>query len=205
MGNKGRAVAVGVPRRPRGHRLHGMGITAEKVAEGGRCRARAQDAFARTSHQKALAAQAAGEFRDEITPCRVVARLPRPRRQRHPPEAAAGRTRRRPARADTSAEGLGKLRPVFQRPVRRHRHRRQLVADERRRRRGAAGFRSRRSGLRPGPAGPLRQLQRGRRAPGVMGIGPIAAIPKALRQAGLTRTSWTGSSSTGPSPRRPWR
>jgi acetyl-CoA acetyltransferase len=37
-----------------------------------------------------------------------------------------------------------------------------------------------------------------------MGIGPIAAIPKALKQAGLTKDQLDGSNSTRPSPRRHW-
>ncbi|HQX92499.1 MAG TPA: acetyl-CoA C-acyltransferase, partial [Thermomonas sp.] len=92
---------------------YGMGITAEKVAEEWKVSREAQDAFAAASHQKALAAQAAGEFKDEISPYEIVS---------HQPDLADGRrilTRNTLAehdegpRADTSAEGLAKLRPVF--------------------------------------------------------------------------------------------
>ena len=55
---------------------YGMGITAEKVAEEWKVSREDQDAFALASHQKAIAATQAGEFRDEITPLDVVARLP---------------------------------------------------------------------------------------------------------------------------------
>src|SRR3954453_22612220 len=47
---------------------YGMGLTAEKVAQQWKIPREAQDAFALASHQKALAAQASGEFADEITP-----------------------------------------------------------------------------------------------------------------------------------------
>ncbi|MCX7140861.1 MAG: acetyl-CoA C-acyltransferase, partial [Proteobacteria bacterium] len=72
----------------------------------------AQDEFSLKSHQKALAAQAAGEFKDETTPVEIVERFP---------NLATGKidikTRRADtdegARADTSMASLGKLRPVF--------------------------------------------------------------------------------------------
>ena len=55
---------------------YGMGITAEKVAEQWKVSREDQDAFALASHQKALAAIAAGEFADEISPYNVVSRIP---------------------------------------------------------------------------------------------------------------------------------
>ncbi|HWV11093.1 MAG TPA: beta-ketoacyl synthase N-terminal-like domain-containing protein, partial [Pseudomonas sp.] len=55
---------------------YGMGITAEKVAEEWKISREDQDAFAVASHQKALAAQAAGEFRDEISAYEVISRQP---------------------------------------------------------------------------------------------------------------------------------
>ncbi len=71
---------------------YGMGITAEKVAEEWKVSREDQDAFAVASHQKALAAQAAGEFRDEISPYEILSRHARLGRQHHPPaqEAAGG-------------------------------------------------------------------------------------------------------------------
>jgi len=47
---------------------YGMGITAENVAKQWKVSREEQDAFAARSHERALAAQAAGEFKDEITP-----------------------------------------------------------------------------------------------------------------------------------------
>ncbi|MCW5577629.1 MAG: acetyl-CoA C-acyltransferase, partial [Dokdonella sp.] len=55
---------------------YGMGITAEKVAERWKVSREAQDEFAYASHQKALAAMAAGEFGDEIAPFTLDDRYP---------------------------------------------------------------------------------------------------------------------------------
>src|SRR5690606_40617889 len=55
---------------------YGMGLTAEKVAQQWKVTREAQDAFALASHQKAIAAQRAGEFADEISPIEVVERAP---------------------------------------------------------------------------------------------------------------------------------
>lgn len=91
---------------------YGMGLTAEKVAAQWKVSREDQDAFALGSHQKALAAQQAGEFKDEIAPFEVVTRFP-------DLEAEKVAVRKRTMsldegpRADTSAEALGRLRPVF--------------------------------------------------------------------------------------------
>ena len=93
---------------------YGMGLTAEKVAAGWKVSREDQDAFALESHTRALAAQAAGEFNVEIAPLMVVSRASPIWRQ-----ASTVRTtekafaRDEGPRADTSAEGLAKLRPVF--------------------------------------------------------------------------------------------
>ncbi|MCX7902419.1 MAG: acetyl-CoA C-acyltransferase, partial [Burkholderiaceae bacterium] len=55
---------------------YGMGLTAERVAERWKVTRESQDEFALASHQKALAAQQAGEFRDETTPVEVVEKVP---------------------------------------------------------------------------------------------------------------------------------
>jgi acetyl-CoA acyltransferase len=104
---------------------YGMGITAEKVAEEWKVSREDQDAFAVASHQKALAAQAAGEFRDEISAYEVISRQP---------DLAGNAVRLKKLlvehdegpRADTSLEGLAKLRTGVPQPaVRRHGDRRQ--------------------------------------------------------------------------------
>ena len=91
---------------------YGMGLTAENVAKQWKVSREAQDEFSLRSHQKAVAAQQAGEFADEITPVEVVERFP---------DLAGGKvevkTRRvaldEGARADTNLAALGKLKPVF--------------------------------------------------------------------------------------------
>jgi acetyl-CoA acyltransferase len=91
---------------------YGMGITAEKVAEQWRVDRASQDAFALASHQRALAAQAAGEFAQELTPFTIEERGA---------DLATGELRRRERlmdrdegpRAETTLEVLGKLRPAF--------------------------------------------------------------------------------------------
>ena len=91
---------------------YGMGLTAEKVAQQWKISREAQDEFSLKSHQKAIAAQAAGEFKDETTAVDVVERFP---------DLASGKidikTRRvdtdEGARAETNLASLAKLRPVF--------------------------------------------------------------------------------------------
>jgi len=166
---------------------YGMGITAEKVAEEWKVSREDQDAFALASHQKALAAIAGGEFRDEISPLEVVARLP---------DLAGNTVRLKQAlvdtdegpRADTSIEGLARLRPVF-----------------RNGQFGGTVTAGNSSQMSDGAAAVLVASEQAIRdygltplarfvsfsvagvRPEVMGIGPIAAIPKALKQAGLTK------------------
>src|SRR5258706_11910135 len=91
---------------------YGMGLTAERVASGWKVSREEQDEFALASHRKALAAHAAGEFGTEISPYPI---------RENVPDLASGKvmTRQRTVdrdegpRADTSAEGLAKLKPVF--------------------------------------------------------------------------------------------
>ncbi|MBN9430153.1 MAG: acetyl-CoA C-acyltransferase [Burkholderiales bacterium] len=94
---------------------YGMGLTAEKVAQQWKVSREAQDAFALESHRRAIAAQQAGEFADEIAPIEVVEKFP---------DLAGGRIDVRSRRvdldegprADTSAEVLARLRPAFASP-----------------------------------------------------------------------------------------
>lgn len=91
---------------------YGMGLTAENVAKQWKVTREAQDEFSLKSHQKAIAAQQAGEFKDETTVVEIVERFP---------NLATGKidikTRRvdtdEGARADTNLASLAKLRPVF--------------------------------------------------------------------------------------------
>ena len=91
---------------------YGMGLTAERVAERWKISREAQDEFALESHRRAILAQQAGEFTDEITPYEIIDRLP---------NLASGEIeikRRLLAldegpRAESTLEALGRLKPVF--------------------------------------------------------------------------------------------
>jgi acetyl-CoA acyltransferase len=162
---------------------YGMGLTAEKVATQWKVTRERQDALALASHQKALAAIAAGEFKAEMTPVEVVERFP---------DLAAGqpgvKTRTvdidEGPRADTSLEGLGKLKPVFAAKGSVTAGNSSQTSD------GAgalilAGERAVKTfGLTP-LARFVSFSVRGV-APEIMGIGPIEAIPAALKAGGLT-------------------
>ncbi|BBU26559.1 acetyl-CoA acetyltransferase [Burkholderia sp. THE68] len=90
---------------------YGMGLTAERVAERWKVSREAQDAFAVESHRRALAAQQAGEFADEIAAYTLNERFP---------DLASGEVRVNAREIaldegprETTLEGLAKLRPVF--------------------------------------------------------------------------------------------
>jgi acetyl-CoA acyltransferase len=162
---------------------YGMGITAEKVAEEWNISREDQDAFALASHQKAIAAIKAGEFSDEITPFEVVSRQP----------DLDGNTIRllkariehdEGPRHDTTAEGLAKLRTVFRAGG-------SVTAGNSSQMSDGAGavLLASEQAIRDYQLTPLARFVGFAVAgvrPEVMGIGPIAAIPKALKQAGLT-------------------
>ena len=91
---------------------YGMGLTAEKVAERWKVSRQAQDEFALSSHQKAIAAQKGGEFGDEITPIEVVEKIADLGSRQIDLKKRTVALDEGP-RADTTVEALGKLRPVF--------------------------------------------------------------------------------------------
>jgi len=161
---------------------YGMGLTAEKVAAGWKISREAQDAFALASHQKALAAQASGEFAAEISTYPI---------REDTPDVASGKivTRSRDfardegPRADTGAEGLANLRPVFAARGSVTAGNSSQMSDGA----GASILVSERVLKELGLA-PLARwvgFAVGGVAPEVMGVGPIAAIPKVLKQTGL--------------------
>ena len=159
-----------------------MGLTAENLAKKYEITREQADAFSFGSHQKALAAIAEGRFKDEIVPMTV-----------HADEFdEGGRVRRKEVvfdtdegpRFDTSAEGLAKLRAVF------HVNGTVTAGNSSQMSDGAAAAvvmsadKAKELGLTPlarfvsfATAGCL---------PEEMGIGPVYAIPKALKLAGLT-------------------
>ena len=163
---------------------YGMGITAEKVAEEWNISREDQDAFAVASHRKALAAQAAGEFSSEISPYQVISRQP---------VIGSNTVKLRELlvsqdegpRADTSLEGLAKLRPVFRNGGSVTAGTSSQMSDG-----AAAVMLASEKAIKEYNLTPLARFVSFSVAgvrPEVMGIGPIAAIPKALKQAGLTQ------------------
>jgi acetyl-CoA acyltransferase len=161
---------------------YGMGLTAEKVAAQWKVTREAQDAFALASHQKALKAQAAGGFAAEMTPVDVVERFP---------DLATGgvATKTRTvaldegARPDTSLEGLAKLKPVFAAKG-------SVTAGNSSQTSDGAGalILASEKAVKTFDLKPLARFVsfavKGV-PPEIMGIGPIEAIPAALRSAGL--------------------
>ena len=163
---------------------YGMGITAEKVAERWKVNREDQDAFALASHQKALAAIAAGEFTDEIAPFTLADHYPDLATHTIRGDNRVISTDEGP-RKDSSLEGLAKLKPVF--------------------RMGGSVTAGNSSQMSDGAGALLLASEHAIKAygltplarfvgfavagvpPEIMGIGPIAAIPKALEQSGLSR------------------
>jgi len=160
-----------------------MGLTAERVARHYGVSREDQDAFALASHQKALVAQAAGRFSEELIPVRVTTAVP---------GAKAGKpvitetifAADEGLRADTSAEALAKLRPAF------HAQGTVTAGNSSQTSDGAAAVvlmeagRAKELGIRP--LARLVAYAATGCLPEEMGIGPISAIPKALSRAGLT-------------------
>ena len=161
---------------------YGMGLTAEKVAQQWKISRDAQDAFAVRSHEKAIAAMKAGEFTAEITPVEVTDR------QVNLETAEVSTSTRTEsldegARPDTTLDGLEKLRTVFA-------ARGSVTAGNSSQTSDGAGAlilaseaAVKRFGLKP-LARFVSYASRGV-PPHIMGIGPIEAIPAALRYAGL--------------------
>ena len=105
-----------------------------------------QDAFALRSHERALAAIDAGRFTDEIVPLAYRVAVGRATDRAHRPSATSTFAQDEGPRRDTSLEALAQAEAGVSRD--RQRHRRQLVADERRRRGGAGDVGGVREGAR---------------------------------------------------------
>ncbi|MHA7598822.1 acetyl-CoA C-acyltransferase [Alicycliphilus sp. T452] len=161
---------------------YGMGLTAERVAEQWQISRAQQDAFAEMSHRKACTAIAAGHFKAEISPYTVHDHLPdldtgEIRQRQRRPENDEG------ARADISIEKLAKLRTVF------HAKGSVTAGNASQMSDGAAAVMlvSERV-LKEHGLTPLARFAGyavGGVAPEIMGVGPIVAIPKVLRQTGI--------------------
>jgi acetyl-CoA acyltransferase len=161
---------------------YGMGITAENVAERWKVSRADQDAFALQSHQRALAAIAAGHFKDEIAPYAL---------DDHYPDLASGDIQSdtrlidtdEGPRRETSIEALGKLRAVFRMGGSVTAGNSSQMSDGA----GAVLLASERA-LQDYGLQPLARYVTSAVAgvpPEIMGIGPKEAVPRALRQAGL--------------------
>lgn len=152
-----------------------LGMTAEVVAERHQVSREDQDAFALSSHQKAVAAQKNGRFDDEITPLEVP--LDSRRRETRTVTADEG------PRPDTSLEQLAALRPVFKEGGTVTAGNSSPMND------GAAGtILATEEGLRAHGLEPMARIVASAAAgvhPDVMGIGTVPASEKALRRAGI--------------------
>ena len=161
---------------------YGMGLTAEKVAQQWKVSREAQDQFACQSHQRALAAMQAGEFAREITPVEVSERSVDLASAQVSVGTRTGNLDEG-ARPDTSMEGLAKLKTVFA-------ARGSVTAGNSSQTSDGAGAlilaseaAIQRFGLTP-LARFVSYASRGV-PPHIMGIGPVEAIPLALKWAGL--------------------
>jgi len=158
----------------------GMGLTAEAVASEYKVSREDQDAFALRSHQKALEAIQNGYFKEGILPIQVeevyVDAKGKKQKRNYTVDTDEG------PRADTSAEALAKLKPVFAAGG-------SVTAGNSSQTSDGAAFVIVMSetmvnelGLKP--IGRLVACASAGVHPRIMGIGPVAAVPRALKQAG---------------------
>ena len=159
----------------------GMGLTAEAVANQYKISREDQDAFAYASHQKALKAQKSGAFDDQIVPITIEETYINDNGKK------ATRTytvdRDEGPRANTSLEALAKLRPVFANNGSVTAGNSSQTSD------GAAVLLMMTEDMvnkhKLTPIARLVSYATAGVPPKIMGIGPVAAIPKALDQAGI--------------------
>jgi acetyl-CoA acyltransferase len=157
----------------------GMGFTAERVAARWKITRQEQDAYAAESHRKAAAARAAGAFREQIVPIPV------------PDISWDGATRREAMtvfdtdeliRPDTTPEGLAKLRPAFSATGTVTAGNASPYSD------GAAAVllmsAERAATLGIAPLARFVAFATAGVAPDIMGVGPVKAVPKALKLVG---------------------
>jgi acetyl-CoA acyltransferase len=161
---------------------YGMGITAENVAERWKVSREEQDAFALRSHQRAIAAQDAGNFKEEIAPYPLDDRYPDLRSRGVRDDRRVIENDEGPRR-DTSAEALAKLRPVFRRDGSVTAGNSSQMSDGA----GAVMLASEQA-IKDYGLTPLARFVGFSVAgvpPEIMGIGPKEAIPKALQRTGI--------------------
>lgn len=160
-----------------------MGLTAERVARHYRISREDQDMFALRSHQKALAAQAAGRFGDELVPV-TVAKSAVGKKAGTPHDEERIFSADEGPRADSSLEALAKLKPAF------HAQGTVTAGNSSQTSDGAAACvlmetgRVQELGLQP--MARLVAYAATGCLPEEMGMGPVTAVPKVLKKAGLT-------------------
>ena len=162
---------------------YGMGITAENVAKQWEITREQQDEFATESHKKAVYAQQHGYFKDEISPIEITFRQPDLENDTLITKKKLISEDEGP-RADTSYDVIAKLRPGFA-------ARGSVTAGNSSQTSDGAGIALlaseealRKYNLKP--MGRLLSFAVAGVPPEIMGIGPIKAIPLALKRAGLT-------------------
>lgn len=159
-----------------------MGLTAERVAKRFEVSREDQDAFALESHRRALAAQAGGKFDQELVPVPVVRAVPGKGRGKVEVSETVFAADEGP-RADSTIEALAKLKPAFAATGTVTAGNSSQTSD------GAAmsvvmeAKRAAALGLKP--LGRLIAYATSGCLPEEMGTGPIYAVPKALKLAGL--------------------
>jgi acetyl-CoA acyltransferase len=160
-----------------------MGLTAERVARHYSVSRADQDAFALASHRKAVAAQAAGRFTDELIPVPVTNAVPGASAGKPTVTESAFAADEGP-RADSSLDALAKLKPAF------HAEGTVTAGNSSQTSDGAAATilmeagHARELGIRP--LGRLLAYAATGCLPEEMGMGPVSAIRKVLRNAGFT-------------------
>jgi acetyl-CoA acyltransferase len=160
-----------------------MGLTAERVARHYQVSREDQDAFGLASHQKAVAAQAAGRFAEELIPVKVTTAVPGARAGKPTITETVFAADEGP-RADTSLEALAKLKPAFNPKGTVTAGNSSQTSD------GAAATvlmeagRARELEIRP--LARLVAYASTGCLPEEMGMGPVTAIRKVLRRAGFT-------------------
>jgi acetyl-CoA acyltransferase len=161
----------------------GMGLTAENVSKKYEITREQADQFSLASHQKALAAIAAGKFKDEVVPVEVTfTEVPSGNGNRTKTTKVTFETDEGP-RSDTSLEALAKLKPAF------HAHGVVTAGNSSQMSDGAAATvvmsAERARALKIEPIARFRAFATAGCPPEEMGVGPAYAIPKALKLAGL--------------------
>ena len=159
----------------------GMGLTAECVAEEYEVTRQAQDEFAARSHQKAAAAYERGAFKDEIVPLEIEEIVAGPN---GPQRTTVMFDRDEHLRPDTTVEGLSRLKPVFKQGGTVTAGNASPLSD------GAAAVivmeRGKAEALGLTPILRFVGFNVGGVRPEVMGVGPIAAVPKLLKRTGMS-------------------